>query len=171
MLRRRNFALTGVCVALTVLTGCEREPEEPMQQHEPTTSSTTFDGDADAAMDAVNALLRDAQDALDEEFGDLAWEDRDQPLNGPEGSGCRLSATPRWTSQYLGRNAEDHPAIRRALTTAAHKHGLPPAPELTSGTGGWLNSTVEGHGLRLEFSAKGGARLSASVLIDGACPI
>ena len=129
-----------------------------------------FDGTAEEALEAARALLRDAENGLTEAFGTLDWVDGDRTLPSQRESTCWLSPPTRELDIALGRDTAQLPALRSALTTAAAKHGLPPASEPTVGTGGWLSSETAGRGLRLEFLAKGQTELSTSVVIDGTCP-
>ncbi|GAB2541881.1 hypothetical protein [Brachybacterium huguangmaarense] len=159
--RRRALALGAGLLALPfagALAGCDRGTDDP-----------TF-ADPSTAVPAARALLDDAQAALDDAFGPLTWEEP-VALSCEEGSdGSIAPLPPRVTDTYLGKDAADIPRIAEALTAALAKHGLPPAPAPEGSDGGWLVTSSQGPGLRLEFRAKGTTELAVTAFVTGGCP-
>lgn len=161
---RRAFLLAAAAALGGTLAACGGD--EPTQEESaPTTSSLG----PQAARDAAETLLRDAQLALDEAFDGLTWEDSTQEQREDRDGGCRLSLPSRRCDTYLGKDPADHEPIAAALTTALEAHGLPSAPTPTGGTGGWLTTSSTGDGITLSFRSKGFAELSVRVDLAQAC--
>ncbi|MCS6711761.1 hypothetical protein JSY14_06895 [Brachybacterium sp. EF45031] len=140
-----------------------------MQESGQSTPMTVFDGDAAAAQEELRALLADAEAALSEAFTGLDWADTAAPESSAVLGGCTVRVPGRRASTYLGREASDWSRIEEALTSAARKHGMAETSALTGGTGGWLTSTAQGRGLRLEFRSKGHCELAVSAVVAGDC--
>ena len=133
------------------------------------TTLPTSTKDRQDAIDAGRTLLEDAQEALDEAFGDLDWSEASPASTASHEGGCRWTSPTLRCDRYLGEAPEDHQRIADALTTALSAHGLPPAPPPTGGTGGWLTTSSAGGGTTLRFRSKGYAELAVTVDTAGDC--
>jgi hypothetical protein len=161
---RRTALLLGAALASTVMAACRGA--DPAQEE--TTMPTSTEEPQDA-VDAGRALLEDAQEALDEAFGDLDWIEGSPAGAEPRDGGCRWTSPTRRCDTYLGRDLEDHQRIADALNSALSAHGLPSAPVPTGGTGGWLTTSSTGEGTTLSFRSKGIAELTVTVDVGGDC--
>lgn len=161
---RRAALVLGAAMVSTVMAACRGA--DPAQEETPMPASTEEPQDA---VDTGRTLLEDAQNALDEAFEDLDWNEASPAGTEPRDGGCRWTSPTRRCDTHLGEDSEDHQRIADALTSALSAHGLPAAPVPTGGTGGWLTTSSTGDGITLSFRSKGYAELAVTVDVGGDC--
>lgn len=180
MRQTRRRALLLSFLPVVALVGCDQggrgeDPEEPADP--PKDDESEQDGEAmgttgksaEETREAAEALLDDAEQALNGLFPDLVWTSEGDSVSATEDGACVHRPAARRADQYLGREKADRTRIDEALAEVLAAHGLPAADPLTGGTGGWLTTSSSGGGLELEFRSKGYAELRVSARSEGDC--
>ncbi|MBK0331713.1 hypothetical protein I8D64_09885 [Brachybacterium sp. MASK1Z-5] len=121
-------------------------------------------------MAEATRLLDDAQQALDDEFDAPTWrEDPSNPAPKSADGNCVWRVPSRICDDYLAKDSADDQRIADALNSALVAHGLPKAPAVDGGTGGWATTSSSADGVTFEFRSKGVTELSVSVAFAGDC--